>query len=474
MYTTSLMLLFLVSSFAADIYSRLDNYSTADDSDLTLAQLQAQYPTEKITRTDLQFERAVIDCRNRNTTLFIPNSPDRHPYELHHTLFLYDHGGRTCHIKGESKNACEINFKTTTDMPLFSFDIKRAHDQEGRHSSVRISDISLCNLSGDSLNSAIQLIGSDASIFENIYISHFNRGLDLKNDTNCYNEVNTFHSVRIDFCNFAICQRIIPGADLSFHGNNYNYVFVNLHDGQVGFYNEGYYYNGRFDLLMWTHGTSDGSTLLIYNRGFSDYNTGIITYETGGRKRLPGKPERSAAIASPRPAIFATSKFIFTGEIKSPNEKWFDDKSGNYTNGVIDKSKGLISWSGDTRLSNTGISKSIPKNTDTLLTIPVFPGVWSVDRGMSGVFSVTATVDNGTDYSYRTATLIIPGDNSDRTPIICAEGGADNSTSMQLRIETTKSPSPSGEIITGKTFQIRAANHTKDPITVRVSLKQIQ
>lgn len=302
-----------------------------------------QMQTPNAGADDIQFQRALDSCRKRNTQLWIANGV----YKLHTTLELVRKSpqgkNQICHIVGESKNNTDLYYDG--DQALLSFDEFKAGIPVGRHSSVTLSNLGLY---GQGKGSAVYMAGANASVLSNMYIYGFERGLDLHNSApGYYNEINHFSDIRIDHTKFAIAQRVSNGGDASFHGNKYENIFINLNPGQTAFYNEGYYYNGRFDLLVWTHDDQDCSTTLMNNKGFSDYNIGNLTYENYG------DIIKGYQTAKYRPCLKGDALFIFNGELMSPNEKWFYDtgKPTRYTNGMIDSSAGKIIWTDDSRLS---------------------------------------------------------------------------------------------------------------------------
>lgn len=368
---------------------------------------------------DELFAKALKECQTKSTTLFIPNGE----YHLTHTLDLHkinDGSNETnCSLLGESKGRTVLYLNTKDkSLPLIRFQPQ----EPSWASSVRISNLRLVSKNSGE-GKALQFVGSISSIVENLQIDRFDVGIELFNSQRgVYNEINHFRDIRIDDCNYGIKQKrnvnIQPLADESFHGNIYDPVFINVGEKQVGFWNDGYYYNGRFNLFVWTHSQSDGGATILENHGFSEFNVGNISYENYASSK------KDCTKAKFLPAIRGSALFQFQGDLFSPN--YHDEDECQRTNSYIDYSNGNISWSLDQRLKSRSASLSFPPGESTQ-SFHLQPYYWqfSSSSPMSGVFriQIKGEIENG--LTLHKAIMIIPKKDPHLKAYIMDEGGYD-------------------------------------------------
>ena len=196
------------------------------------------------------------------------------------TLKVNNNNGLGCRIVG-TKNKPTITLDSSEDIPVFYF-----YGGSGSFSNTGVENITLATTSKH-LNTAVKINGVCNGKFKNIYVSGFKYGLHLCNDTGAgvFTELNNFNDITLNDNVNGIRMEQLLGDD-SFHGNNFESVYINVYANQIGFNHvKGYYYNGNFRLYMWSH--SENATYLNVS-GNAEHNVGSITYESFKTGKITG------------------------------------------------------------------------------------------------------------------------------------------------------------------------------------------
>ena len=220
-------------------------------------------------------QEAIDYCINNKCDLIINKD-----LTINQTLKVNNANGLGCRIVG-TKNKPTITIDSDDDIPLFYF-----CSGSGFFSNTGIENITLAT-KRTHLNTAIKINGVCNGKFNNIFISGFRYGIHLCNDTSAgvFTELNNFYDITLNNNINGIRMEQLLG-DNSFHGNNFESVYINVYDGQIGFNHvSGYYYNGNFRLYMWSH--SENAVYLNAN-GNAENNIGSITYESFRRGKVTG------------------------------------------------------------------------------------------------------------------------------------------------------------------------------------------
>lgn len=220
-------------------------------------------------------QEAIDYCINNKLDLIINKD-----LVITETLQVNNVNGLGCRIVG-TKNKPSITLKSDKDIPLFYF-----YGGSGSFSNTGLENVTL-STSTKHLNTAIKINGICNAKFNNIYISSFKYGIHLCNDTGSgvFTELNNFNDVVLNNNINGIRMEKLLGDD-SFHGNNFESVYFNIYDNQIGFNHvSGYYYNGNFRLYMWSH---NENAIYINADGNAENNIGSITYESFNTGKLTG------------------------------------------------------------------------------------------------------------------------------------------------------------------------------------------
>lgn len=196
------------------------------------------------------------------------------------TLKVNNANGLGCRIVG-TKNKPIITLDSSEDVPVFYF-----YGGSGSFSNTGVENIILATTSKH-LNTGIKINGVCNGKFENIFISGFKYGLHVCNDTGVgvFTELNNFNDITLNDNMNGIRMEQLLGDD-SFHGNNFESVYINIYDEQIGFNHvKGYYYNGNFRMYMWAHGEN---AIYLSANGNAENNIGSITYESFRKGKITG------------------------------------------------------------------------------------------------------------------------------------------------------------------------------------------
>jgi hypothetical protein len=221
--------------------------------------------------------RAVVAAKAERGVAYFPAGI----YKVTGTIRVTEGEAFSCRIEGANPEGAVIVSHLRDTSALFEF-----RGGSGKFSNVGLRNLSLVTDAGHDLEGAAVLLdGQGFGMFENLRIRRFRTGIWLRNHSpGSFTEVNVFSRVNVDFCMNGVRMEAGQGGT-SFHGNVFDGVFMNVGSGQKGFNHvSGYYYNGRFRLLMWAHGDS---AILVNADGNAEHNIGDITYEAGDGKSSP-------------------------------------------------------------------------------------------------------------------------------------------------------------------------------------------
>jgi len=185
-----------------------------------------------------------------------------------------------CRITGMNAQGTTILSKVTETTPVFSF-----YGGSGGFSNIGISNMTISPIRKNSVV-AIYIEGQGFGLFENLRIRNMKYGIWLHNNRNgSFSELNQFSHIQVDYCENNIRMEQGNGT-VSFHGNSFDHVYMNVGANQIGFNMvSGYFYNGRFDLFMWSH---DPSAIYVHAGGNVEHCMGNITYESFQPGRFTG------------------------------------------------------------------------------------------------------------------------------------------------------------------------------------------
>lgn len=225
------------------------------------------------------FQEGVRAARKRRGVLYIPIGT----YLLDSTLAVTEGEALGCRIEGANTGGAVLVSRLKGDAPLFSF-----RGGSGSFSNVGLRNLTLVADSAlEGQGAAILLDGQGFAQFENLRIVRFKYGIWLHNrSAGSFTEANIFSRISLEYCGNGVRMEAGPApAGISFHGNVFDGLFINVGARQIGFNHvSGYYYNGRFRMSLWAH--SDAS-VYVNADGNAERNIGDITYESGDGKSSP-------------------------------------------------------------------------------------------------------------------------------------------------------------------------------------------
>ena len=196
------------------------------------------------------------------------------------TLNVDNNEGKGIRIVG-TKNRPVITLDTNEDIPLFYF-----YGGSGQFSNTGLENLELKTTS-DYINIVLKICGVCNGKFKNLKIKGFKYGIYLENGDKAgvFTEINNFKD--IDLSNNINGLRIEQThGDHSFHGNDFDNIYFNVNENQIGLnLVKGYLYNARFNLFMWCHSTSG---VYIHCGGNAEHNTGVISFESFQKGQLTG------------------------------------------------------------------------------------------------------------------------------------------------------------------------------------------
>ena len=196
------------------------------------------------------------------------------------TLNIDNNDGKGIRIVG-TKNRPVITFDTDEDIPLFYF-----YGGSGEFSNTGIENLELKTTS-EYINIGLHICGVCNGKFKNLKIKGFRYGIYLENGIGIgtFTELNNFKD--IDLSNNINGLRIEQtSGDNSFHGNDFDTIYFNVYENQIGLNMvKGYLYNARFNLFMWCHSTRG---VYVHCGGNAEHNYGVISYESFQKGQLTG------------------------------------------------------------------------------------------------------------------------------------------------------------------------------------------
>lgn len=197
-------------------------------------------------------------------------------YVISDTIQVTDNKGYGCRFVGLNDEGVKIKTRLSGTKPLFAY-----KGGSGIFSNVGLKNITIVPDTGYEFGgTAIYINGQCYSKFENIHIAQLNYGIWIHNNyAGAFSELNKFEDIDIRNCKEHI--RLEQGlGDPSFHGNDFDNVYLNVYADQIGFNHvSGYLYNARMNLFMWGYGTT---ATYIQANGNAEHLVGDITYESFG------------------------------------------------------------------------------------------------------------------------------------------------------------------------------------------------
>jgi hypothetical protein len=193
-------------------------------------------------------------------------------YKVSSTITVTNGEFYGCRLEGVNAEGTKILSTIANSDPLFKF-----QGGSGGGSNVGLSNMTL-TASTAGQGTAVYLNGQCFAIYKNLRIINFNNGLWLHNQNpGSFTEANQFSNIGFEFCNNGIRMEQGGGND-SFHGNGFNNCFFKIGANQIGFNHvAGYYYNGRFKLIMQAY---DRTSVYLNTDGTAEHNIGDFTYES--------------------------------------------------------------------------------------------------------------------------------------------------------------------------------------------------